>query len=93
MKPAGSSRSEKPSPSEPPGCVAGGEVLGVERPPAGWWDAGAEEAGTEEEIPDVEDVEDVEDIGDDDSDVFLEEDEDEEDDLDFDVGGGSADER
>jgi uncharacterized protein (TIGR02300 family) len=65
---------------------AGPEIVSLE-------DADAEEAGTEEEIPDVEDVEDVEDIGDDDSDVFLEEDEDEEDDLDFDVGGGSADER
>lgn len=51
-------------------------------------DADAEEAGTDEEIPDVEDVEDVEDIGEDDSDVFLEEDEDEDEDLDFDVGGG-----
>jgi uncharacterized protein (TIGR02300 family) len=51
-------------------------------------EADAEEAGEEEEIPDVEDVEEVEDIGDDDADVFLEEDEDEEEDLDFDVGGG-----
>ena len=53
-------------------------------------DADAEEAGEEagEEIPDVEDVEDVEDIGEDDADVFLEEDEEEEGDLDFDVGGG-----
>jgi len=53
-------------------------------------DADAEEAGADdgEEIPDVEDVEDVEDIGEDDSDVFLEEDEDEDDKLDFDVGGG-----
>ena len=52
-------------------------------------DADAEEAGEEagEEIPDVEDVEDVEDIGEDDADVFLEEDEEEEGDLDFDVGG------
>jgi uncharacterized protein (TIGR02300 family) len=49
-------------------------------------DADAEEAGAEgEEIPDVEDVED---LGDDDADVFLEEDEDEDEDLDFDVGGG-----
>ncbi|MDB5562268.1 MAG: hypothetical protein JWN11_1686 [Hyphomicrobiales bacterium] len=47
----------------------------------------AEEAG-EEEIPDVEGVEDVEDIGEDDADVFLEEDEDEDDNLDFDVGSG-----
>jgi uncharacterized protein (TIGR02300 family) len=55
-------------------------------------DADAEEAGEEagEEIPDVEDVEDVEDIGEDDADVFLEEEE-EEGDLDF--GGGTADER
>jgi len=51
-------------------------------------DADAEEAGAEEEIPEVEDVEDVEDIGEDDSDVFLEEDDEEEGDLDFDVGGG-----
>ncbi len=51
-------------------------------------EADAEEAGAEgEEIPDVEDVEDVEDIGDDDADVFLEEDEDEDEDL-FDVGAG-----
>jgi uncharacterized protein (TIGR02300 family) len=50
-------------------------------------DADAEESG-EEEIPEVEDVEDVEDIGEDESDVFLEEDEDEDDKLDFDVGGG-----
>jgi uncharacterized protein (TIGR02300 family) len=48
----------------------------------------AEEAGDEEEIPDVEGVEDVEDIGEDDADVFLEEDEDEDDNLDFDVGSG-----
>lgn len=51
-------------------------------------DADAEEAGEEEVIADVEDVEDVEDIGEDEADVFLEEDEDEEEDLDFDVGGG-----
>jgi uncharacterized protein (TIGR02300 family) len=51
-------------------------------------DADAEEAGAEEEIPDVEDVEDVEDIGDDDADAFLEEDEEEDENLDFDVGGG-----
>lgn len=53
-------------------------------------DADAEEAGDEagEEIPDVEDVEDVEDIGEDDADVFLEEEDEEEGDLDFDVGGG-----
>jgi len=50
-------------------------------------EAEAEEAGDEEVIPDVEGVEDVEDIGDDDADVFLEEDEDEDGDLDFDVGG------
>ncbi|MDP1731662.1 MAG: TIGR02300 family protein [Devosia sp.] len=54
-------------------------------------EAEAEEAGDEEVIPDVEDVEDVEDIGEDDADVFLEEDEDEDEDLDFDVG--SSDER
>jgi len=51
-------------------------------------DADAEEAGTEEEIPEVEGVEDVEDIGEDDADVFLEEDEEEDENLDFDVGGG-----
>jgi uncharacterized protein (TIGR02300 family) len=51
-------------------------------------DADAEEAGTEEEIPEVEGVEDVEDIGDDDADAFLEEDEEEDENLDFDVGGG-----
>jgi uncharacterized protein (TIGR02300 family) len=51
-------------------------------------EADAEEAGEDEVIADVEDVEEVEDIGDDDADVFLEEDEDEEEDLDFDVGGG-----
>ena len=50
-------------------------------------DADAEEAGTEEEIPDVEDVEEVEDIGEDDEDAFLEEDEEEDENLDFDVGG------
>jgi uncharacterized protein (TIGR02300 family) len=49
-------------------------------------EADAEEAG-EDDIPEVEDVEDVEDIGDDDADVFLEE-EDEDDDLAFDVGAG-----
>lgn len=54
-------------------------------------EAEAEEAGEEEVISEVEDVEEVEDIGEDESDVFLEEEEDEED-LDFDVGGG-ADER
>ena len=51
-------------------------------------DADAEEAVEGEEIPDVEGVEDVEDIGEDDADVFLEEDEDEDENLDFDVGGG-----
>ena len=51
-------------------------------------DADAEEAVEGEEIPDVEGVEDVEDIGEDDADVFLEEDEDEDETLDFDVGGG-----
>ncbi len=42
------------------------------------------EEGAEDDIPEVEDVEDVEDIGEDDADVFLEE-EDEDEDLDFDV--------
>jgi uncharacterized protein (TIGR02300 family) len=55
-------------------------------------EAEAEEAGEEEDIPEVEDVEEVEDIGEDEADVFLEEDEEEED-LDFDVGGGGGDER
>jgi uncharacterized protein (TIGR02300 family) len=54
-------------------------------------EAEAEEAGDEEVIPDVDGVEDVEDIGEDDADVFLEEDEDEDENLDFDVG--SSDER
>lgn len=50
-------------------------------------EADAEAAGEGgEEIPEVEGVEDVEDIGEDDADVFLEEDEEEEE-L-FDVGGG-----
>ena len=51
-------------------------------------DAEAAEETGEEEIPDVEDVEDVEDLGDDDADVFLEEDEEEDENLDFDVGSG-----
>jgi uncharacterized protein (TIGR02300 family) len=51
-------------------------------------DADAEEAGEEEVIPDVEGVEEVEDIGEDEADVFLEEDEDEDEDLAFDVGSG-----
>jgi uncharacterized protein (TIGR02300 family) len=55
-------------------------------------EAEAEEAG-EDEIPEVEGVEDAEDIGEDDSDVFLEEEDDEEGNLDFDVGGPSTDER
>ncbi len=50
-------------------------------------EAEAEEAG-DDEIPDVEDVEDVEDIGEDEADVFLEEEDDADDNLDFDVGGG-----
>jgi uncharacterized protein (TIGR02300 family) len=51
-------------------------------------EADAEEAGEDEVPPEVEDVEEVEDIGEDDADVFLEEEDDEKDDLDFDVGGG-----
>lgn len=51
----------------------------------------AEESAEGDEIPDVEDVEDVEDLGDDDADVFLEEDEDEDENLDFEVD--SSDER
>ena len=54
-------------------------------------EADAEESGEGDDIPDVEDVEDVEDIGEDDADVFLEEDEDEDEDLDFEVD--SSDER
>jgi uncharacterized protein (TIGR02300 family) len=65
--------------------TAGPEIVSLE-------EAEAEEAG-EDEIPEVEDVEEAEDIGEDDSDVFLEEEDDEEGNLDFDVGGPSADER
>ncbi len=61
--------------------VASPEIVSLE-------EADAEEAG--DEIPEVEDVEDVEDIGEDDTDVFLEEEDDEEGDLDFDVGGGAG---
>ena len=50
-------------------------------------DADAEVEGAEEDIPEVEGVEEAEDIGEDDADVFLEEEEEEEN-LDFDVGGG-----
>jgi uncharacterized protein (TIGR02300 family) len=49
-------------------------------------EAETEEEAAGEEIPEVEGVEEVEDIGEDEADVFLEEDEEEED-LDFDVGG------
>ena len=49
-------------------------------------DADAEESG-EEDIPETDDVEVDEELGDDDADVFLEEDEDEDDELGFDVGG------
>ena len=59
--------------------VAAPEIVSLE-------DADAEEAG-DEEIPDVEDVEVDEELGDDEEDVFLEEDEDEDDELGFDVGG------
>lgn len=61
--------------------VAGPEIVSLE-------EADEEESGEEEVIADVEDVEEVEDIGDDDADVFLEEDEDEDEDLAFDVGTG-----
>jgi len=47
-------------------------------------EADAEEAGAEEDVPEVEDVEEVEDIGEDDTDAFLEEDEDADEDI-FDV--------
>lgn len=56
---------------------AGPEMVSLE-------DADAEEAG--DDIPDVEDVEVEEDLGDDEEDVFLEDDEDEDDGLGFDVG-------
>jgi uncharacterized protein (TIGR02300 family) len=49
-------------------------------------DADAEESG-EEDIPETDDVEVDEELGDDDADVFLEEDEDEDDELGFEVGG------
>ncbi len=49
-------------------------------------DADAEESG-DEDIPDVEDVEVDEELGDDEADVFLEDDEDEDSELGFDVGG------
>ena len=51
-------------------------------------EADAEESGEDEDIPEVDDVEDVEDIGEDDADVFLEDDEEDDDDLDFDVDDG-----
>ena len=50
-------------------------------------EAEEEAAEGEEVIPDVEGIEEVEDIGEDEADVFLEEEEEEEN-LDFDVGGG-----
>jgi uncharacterized protein (TIGR02300 family) len=56
--------------------TAGPEIVSLE-------DADAEEAG--DDIPDVEDVEVEEDLGDDEEDVFLEEDEDEDDGIGFDV--------
>lgn len=59
--------------------VAAPEIVSLE-------DADAEEAG-DEEIPETDDVEVDEELGDDDADVFLEEDEDEDDELGFDVGG------
>ena len=49
-------------------------------------DADAEETG-DEEIPETDDVEVDEELGDDEADVFLEEDEDEDDELGFEVGG------
>jgi len=59
--------------------VAAPEIVSLE-------DADAEESG-EEEIPETDDVEVDEELGDDDADVFLEEDEDEDDELGFEVGG------
>ena len=59
--------------------VAAVEIVSLE-------DADAEEAG-EDDIPEVEDGEVDEDLGEDEADVFLEEDEDEDDELGFDVGG------
>jgi len=58
--------------------VAAPEIVSLE-------DADAEEAG-DEEIPETDDVEVDEELGEDDADVFLEEDEDEDDELGFDVG-------
>ena len=46
-----------------------------------------DEPGAEEDIPEVEGVEEAEDIGEDEADVFLEE-EDEDEDINFDVGSG-----
>jgi uncharacterized protein (TIGR02300 family) len=67
---------------EEPETTTGPEIVSLE-------EADAEESSEEgEDIPDVEDVDEVEDIGEDESDVFLEEDEDEDEKLDFDVGGG-----
>jgi uncharacterized protein (TIGR02300 family) len=57
--------------------TAGPEIVSLE-------EADAEEGA--DEIPDVEDVEVDEELGDDEEDVFLEEDEDEDDSLGFDVG-------
>lgn len=59
--------------------VAAPEIVSLE-------DADAEEAG-DEDIPETDDVEVDEELGDDDADVFLEEDEDEDDELGFAVGG------
>jgi uncharacterized protein (TIGR02300 family) len=56
--------------------TGGPEIVSLE-------DADAEESG--DDIPDVEDVEVDEDLGDDEEDVFLEEDEDEDEGLGFDV--------
>lgn len=58
--------------------TAGPEIVSLE-------DADAEEAG-EEDIPEVEDVEVDEELGDDEEDVFLEDEDDEDDGLGFDVG-------
>ncbi|HEX4296510.1 MAG TPA: TIGR02300 family protein [Devosia sp.] len=87
VRKAGAERDEEPDEEEeaevpeaaPAAAAEEPEVISLE-------DADAEEAGGEEEIPEVEGVEEAEDIGEDDADVFLEEDEEEDENLDFDTG-------